>query len=104
MLGKDKVSGGCINDLEKATGILTHVLKNCGMSETLGLISASQTEPSLEMTQKLDAEKKKIFDDCYENVKKVLQTNRKMFDKVLNELMKKGTLTGEEFVSLVKDN
>jgi len=104
MLGKDKVSGGCINDLEKATRILTHVLKNCGMSETLGLISASETEPSLEMTQKLDAEKKKTFDDCYENVKKVLQTNRKMFDKVLNELMKKGTLTGEEFVNLIKEN
>lgn len=104
MLGKDKVSGGCINDLEKATRILTHVLKNCGMSETLGLISASEIEPSLEMTQKLDAEKKKTFDACYENVKKVLQDNRKMFDKVLNELMKKGTLTGEEFVNLVKDN
>ena len=74
------------------------------MSETLGLISASEIEPSLEMTQKLDAEKKKTFDACYENVKKVLQDNRKMFDKVLNELMKKGTLTGEEFVNLVKEN
>lgn len=103
ILGKDKVSGGCINDLEDATRILTHALKNCGMSETLGLISANEVEPSLEMIQKLDAEKKKTFDDCYENVKKVLQTNRKMFDKVLNELMKKGTLTGEEFVNLVKE-
>lgn len=103
MLGKDKVSGGCINDLEQATKILTHVLKKCGMSETLGLISASEIEPSLEMTQKLDAEKKKTFDACYENVKKVLQDNRKMFDKVLNELMEKGTLTGEEFVNLVKE-
>ena len=46
---------------------------------------------------------KKILDDCYNNVKKVLQTNKKMFDKVLNELMKKGTLTGEAFVDLIKE-
>ena len=38
-----------------------------------------------------------------ENVKKVLQTNRKMFDKVLDTLMKKGTITGEEFTELVKN-
>lgn len=52
--------------------------------------------------KKLDIEKKKTLDSCYENVKKVLQTNKKMFDDVLNVLMDKGTITGEEFTSLVK--
>lgn len=41
------------------------------MSETLGLISAKNIKPSLEMQQKLDNEKKKVLDSCYENVKKV---------------------------------
>lgn len=72
------------------------------MSETLGLMSALSVKPGLEMTQKLDEEKKKILDSCYENVKKVLQDNRKMFDKVLKELMDKGTITGDEFVELLK--
>ena len=102
ILGTENVSSGCWEDLEKATQTLTNMLNDCGMSETLGLISARSIKPSLDMTQKLDDEKKKILDDCYANVKKVLQTNKKMFDKVLNELMKKGTLTGEEFVDLVK--
>lgn len=102
LLGKDKVSSGCWEDLDKATKVLTNMLRDCGMSETLGLISALSVKPGLEMTQKLDEEKKKILDSCYENVKKVLQDNRKMFDKVLKELMDKGTITGDEFVELLK--
>ena len=103
LLGKDKVSSGCWEDLDKATKVLTNMLRDCGMSETLGLISALSIKPGLEMTQKLDEEKKKILDSCYENVKKVLQDNRKMFDKVLKELMDKGTITGDEFVELIKE-
>lgn len=101
-LGKDKCSSGCWNDLEKATEILTNILKTSGMSETLGLISAKNIETSLEMAQKLDNEKKKTMDACYENVKKVIQDHKKMFDKVLNTLMEKGTMTGEEFVKALK--
>lgn len=54
------------------------------------------------MQQKLDQEKKETLDSCYENVKNVIKTNKEMFDKVLDVLMEKGTLTGEEFVKLVK--
>lgn len=101
-LGADKVSSGCWNDLEKVANIIDRNLKQDGMSETLGLISAKNIKPSLEMQQKLDQEKKATLDSCYENVKNVIKTNKKMFDKVLDVLMEKGTLTGEEFVELVK--
>lgn len=102
-LGTENVSGGCWNDLEKVANILYYMFKEEGMSETLGLISARNIKPSLEMEQKLDAEKKKLLDSCYENVKGVLKTNKKMFDKVLDVLMEKGTITGEEFTKLVKE-
>ena len=102
-LGEDKVSSGCWNDLEKVANKITNLFNNCGMSETLGLISAKNIKPSLEMQQKLDAEKKKVLDSCYENVKYVLKNNKNMFDKVLDTLMKKGTITGEEFTELVKN-
>ena len=101
-LGKDKCSSGCWNDLEKATDILMNILKTSGMSDTLGLISTKNTELGLEMTQKLDAEAKKTMDSCYENVKKVIIDHKKMFDKVLDALMEKGTMTGEEFVKVLK--
>lgn len=54
------------------------------------------------MQQKLDMEKKQILESCYENVMGVLKTNKKLFDKVLETLMKKGTDAGEEFIKLVK--
>ena len=52
--------------------------------------------------ERLDAEKKKTLDSCYENVKKVIIDHKKMFDKVLDALMEKGTMTGEEFVKVLK--
>ena len=102
-LGKDKVGSGCWNDLDKVANIIDNIFKDTGMSETLGLISAKNIKLSLEMQQKLDQEKKETLDSCYENVKNVIKTNKRMFDKVLDVLMEKGTLTGEEFVKLVKD-
>ena len=101
-LGKDKIGSGCWNDLEKVANTIDNIFKDAGMSETLGLISARNIKPSLEMQQKLDQEKKETLDTCYENVKNVIKTNKEMFDKVLDVLMEKGTLTGEEFVKLVK--
>ena len=101
-LGKDKIGSGCWNDLEKVANTIDNIFKDAGMSETLGLISARNIKPSLEIQQKLDQEKKETLDSCYENVKNVIKTNKEMFDKVLDVLMEKGTLTGEEFVKLVK--
>ncbi len=101
--GEDNISSGCSNDLNEATKILTRMLRYAGMSETLGLINCETIKLGLEMEQKLDAEKKKIFEDCYENVKTVLRNNITMFNQVLKELMKKGTLTGEEFIDLIKE-
>lgn len=101
--GEDNISSGCSNDLDEATRILTRMLKAMGMSETLGLISCETVRLGLEMEQKLDVEKKKVFENCYENVKKVLKDNMQIFNKVLKELMKKGTLTGKEFINLIKE-
>ena len=61
ILGTENVSSGCWEDLEKATQTLTNMLNDCGMSETLGLISARSIKPSLDMTQKLDDERKENF-------------------------------------------
>ena len=97
-----KVASGCWNDLEKATNLVTQMLKECGMSDTLGLVSAKTIDTSIEMSQDLDKEKKNILDECYKETKKMLEEHRELFDKVINELMEKGTMSGEEFLELVK--
>ena len=98
-----KVASGCWNDLEKATNVVTRMLKECGMSDTLGLVSAKQIDTSIEMSQKLDEEKKKILDECYKETMKMLEEHRELFDKVINVLMEKGTMSGEEFLKVVKE-
>ena len=74
------------------------------MSETLGLISTRGDKPNLEMLQKLDIEKRNILESFYQNDLRVLKENEYMFNKILGVLMEKGTLTGEEFVALIKEN
>ena len=101
MLGK--VSSGCWNDLEKASYLIENFLKNDGMSDTLGLMSAKNIKLSLQMTQNLDKEKRHLLEECYNETKKMLEDNKKMFDNVINKLMEKGTLSGEEFLELVKN-
>ena len=101
MLGK--VSSGCWNDLEKASYLIENFLKNDGMSDTLGLMSAKNIKLGLEMTQNLDKEKRHLLEECYNETKKMLEDNKKMFDNVINKLMEKGTLSGEEFLELVKN-
>ncbi|MBR3891380.1 MAG: AAA family ATPase [Bacilli bacterium] len=103
-LGKEKISSGCSSDLEKASSRLNQCFSEFGMSETLGLISTRGDKPNLEMLQKLDIEKRNVLESCYQNVLRVLKENEYMFNKILGVLMEKGTLTGEEFVALIKEN
>ena len=102
LLGIENISSGCISDLEKASSRLSRMFNEFGMSNTLGLISSKGNKPNLEMLQKLDNEMKETLDSCYANVSNVLKNNMGMFDKVLNTLMEKGTLTGEQFVEVLK--
>ena len=53
--------------------------------------------------ENMDKEKKATLEMCYNETKKMLEENRHLFDKVLNVLLEKGSLSGEEFVELIKN-
>ena len=99
-----KVSSGSWNDLEKASKLMDIVLSQCGMSDTLGLINTKGSKVGLEMTQNLDKEKKYLLETCYNETKKMIEDNRRIFDIVINDLMEKGTMSGDDFLKLVKEN
>ena len=98
-----KVSSGCNNDLEKASKLIDLVLNNYGMSTTLGLLNTKYVKLGEEMIQDLDKEKKQLLTDCYNETKRMLKENIDVFNKVIDKLMEKGTLSGEEFLQLVKN-
>jgi len=97
-----EVYSGCVSDLEKATGVATDLITRFGMSETCGLVNNTNNSTSDETLRKIDEEKRKILDGCYKETLEILEENKELFDKVLKYLMKKGTLTGEEFIELIK--
>ena len=98
-----KVSSGCFDDIKSATSIVTEMLEVCGMSETLGLISLRDEKVSSKMHDELDEEKKKILESCYNETKKMIGYNRKLFNKVLNILLEKKSMSGDEFITLLKE-
>ena len=98
-----KVASGCQSDLDKASRLLNDMFNEYGMSDTLGLISTRNNKIGLEMQQNMDKEKKATLEMCYNETKKMLEENRHLFDKVLDVLLEKGSLSGEEFVELIKN-
>ena len=97
-----KVSSGCSNDLEKAAKLIDFVLNNYGMSSTLGLLNTKYIKVNGEMKDDLDKEKKQLLADCYNETKRMLKENIDVFNKVIYKLMEKGTLSGDEFVELLR--
>jgi cell division protease FtsH len=111
----DEMTIGAADDIEKATKLARKMVTQYGMS-SLGPVSyngkednfmlakefgLSHTGPSEEMAAKIDKEVEKIVDSCYARAKKIIKENRKLLDKISEELLEKETLYEEEFKKLL---
>lgn len=109
-----EMTSGASNDIDKATEIARKMVVDFGMS-SLGPINFGtsfdvtewggrflrETPISPEMQRKIDEEVKKIIDQCYRQAVKILEKRRDKLDIVVEELLKKETLEGEEFERLM---
>lgn len=105
---------GASNDIEKATMIARQMVTKFGMSDigpvTVGLqedapmvareMGATQGY-SDELAARVDAEVSKIIDASLAKAKQILTKNKKILDKIADELIKRETLTSVEFEALV---
>ena len=93
-LGKDGVTTGASNDIQRATDIARKMVTQWGLSEKLGplmydtadeevFLGRSAGQPnkavSAETAVEIDAEVRKIIDDCYSTAQGILEEN---FDKL----------------------
>jgi cell division protease FtsH len=89
-LGKDGVTTGASNDIQRATEIARKMVTQWGLSEKMGPLmydevdeqvflgrSAGQTHKSLsgETAKMIDEEVRKIIDECYASARKLLEDN-----------------------------
>ena len=90
-----KVTGGCSNDLEKATRIAETMVTRLGMSDTFGLISMSSKDSF--MREKVVAEVNEILNYCYNKAKEILEDNRELLVELAKVLIDKEEMNLEEY-------
>ncbi|CAD8076171.1 unnamed protein product [Paramecium sonneborni] len=103
-LGKDEITSGCSQDLALATDLAYQYVKQLGMSENSFLISIdhnSDNKTSTQFNYMVDLEVKKLLDDSYARVKRLLTDNEDMLQKVAFELLQKETLSAQEIKKLL---
>jgi cell division protease FtsH len=117
-LAFDEVSTGAQNDLVKATDIARSMVKEYGMSESMGLVAFERNQHSLYLqtpqfptaqeysektSREIDAEIKRIVDEAHSRARKILTAKKKILDKVAQILLEREVIGGEELKRLVSE-
>ncbi|HLQ85173.1 MAG TPA: ATP-dependent zinc metalloprotease FtsH [Salinisphaeraceae bacterium] len=106
IFGKDAVTTGASNDIERVTEIARNMVTKWGLSERMGPITygSDDNEPFLgkSMTQTsgisdetahaIDEEIRSIIDSCYERAKQILEENMDKLHLMADALMKYETI------------
>ena len=114
--GKDSITTGASNDLEKVTSMARNMVTKYGMSEKMGNMAYGKDEQHIfmgrdfgvrrdfseEIAAEIDKEVKKIVDERYEMAKTLLLENRDMLEYISKNLLDKETLDEKEFVELME--
>jgi cell division protease FtsH len=115
--GDMQVSVGAVQDLKQANSLAQRMIGNFGMGEKMEVFYNENVDNdrtpflgrSLSMGDKYSDKTKQIFDKesinlvnmAYLEAKQLLEENRETMDKIVEELMQKVTLTGDEFKKLL---
>ena len=111
-----EITTGAASDIKQATHIARMMVTEWGMSELLGfqhfgtreelLFLGREVSRSNEMSEdtarKIDAETKRIIDECYQKAVDLLTANRAKLDLLTNVLIERETLDGREVDELLK--
>lgn len=110
----DTISTGASNDIEKATSIARAMITQYGMSEKFGLIGLESIQHRYldgrpvsncgqETASEIDQEVMKMLKNAYEEAKRLLAENRDALDKIAAYLIEKETITGKEFMKILRE-
>jgi cell division protease FtsH len=109
------MTSGAADDLKQATRLARRMVIEWGMSETVGHISLSdeyqesylgddimQSRMYSEATaQEVDQEVRAILETAYDRARQTLQENREALDRVVEALLQKEQLLGDELLNLL---
>ena len=109
----DSVTTGASNDIERATKMARAMITQYGMSEKFGLIGLTTVEDQYltgrtvmncgeETAAQVDKEVMEILKISYDKARELLQGNRKALDRIAAFLIERETITGKEFMTILK--
>lgn len=111
--GKEGITTGAENDLQRATELAYRMVAMWGMSEKVGPIAVKKVanpfiggittsiDTSPELQKEIDEEVKKILSSAYEYAKNIIELYKEPIKAVVKRLLEKETITCEEFVEVL---
>ncbi|KAL6538268.1 ATP-dependent zinc metalloprotease FTSH 2, chloroplastic [Orobanche gracilis] len=117
VFGEPEVTTGAAGDLQQITGLAKQMVVTFGMSEIgpWSLVDSSAQSADVimrmmarnSMSEKLakdvDAAVKRISDEAYEIALEHIRNNREAMDKIVEILLEKETMTGDEFRGILSE-
>ena len=108
-----EMTNGASNDIERATAIARAMVTQYGMSDKLGMVTLSQQQSrylgggssltcSEATAEEIDAEVRRIVEEGHQRALQMLKENRFKLHEIAHYLQKKETITGEEFMNILK--
>ena len=111
------VTTGASNDFEKATELARRMVTQYGMSDSLGPIQygrgnhqvflgrdfGEDRNYSEEIAGKIDAEVRKIIDNCYNDARKILEVNWDKVERMASSLLEHETVETAEVMAILGD-
>ena len=116
IFGAAEVTTGAGGDLQQLSGMARQMVTRFGMSDLgplslesqqgevfLGRDWTTRSEYSESIASRIDGQVRTIVEECYENSKKLIRDNRTVTDRLVDLLIEKETIDGEEFRQIVAE-
>ncbi|WP_017719679.1 ATP-dependent zinc metalloprotease FtsH2 [Kamptonema formosum] len=116
IFGDAEVTTGAGNDLQQVTGMARQMVTRFGMSELgplslesqqgevfLGRDFMTRSEYSEDIASRIDVAVRSIVESCYAEAKRIMRENREVIDRLVDLLIEKETIDGEEFRQIVAE-
>ncbi|HIK07921.1 MAG TPA: ATP-dependent zinc metalloprotease FtsH2 [Trichormus sp. M33_DOE_039] len=116
IFGAAEVTTGAGGDLQQVTGMARQMVTRFGMSDLgplslesqqgevfLGRDWMTRSDYSESIAARIDSQVRAIVEDCYENAKKIMREHRTVTDRLVDLLIEKETIDGDEFRQIVAE-
>ncbi len=116
VFGDSEITTGASNDLQQVTGMARQMVTRFGMSDLgplslesqsgevfLGRDWMSKSEYSEEIASRIDAQVRELIQHAYEEAIRIMRENRTVIDRLVDLLIEKETIDGEEFRQIVAE-